>query len=129
MILPAGPGFPASYDAAATAGGIPVGTSATGFAVRGTWLGAGVPGPLPYEILDPLTFATLDHGLARPAANGAVIPTLGDMALLALLLALGLIGAGRLGLRWPTLARRWAAGAAMADPGAALGGPLAACRT
>lgn len=95
VILPGGPGFPAHYDVFATGGGIAAGNSVAGFTVRVNWLGSGTPTAPPYEIIDPTTLATLEQGTAQPAGGAGVpIPTLESWALLALLLAAGLIGAG-----------------------------------
>jgi hypothetical protein len=61
------PAIPAAYDALALAGGVPAGTTVTGFAVQFTWQGTGTPGPQPFEIYDPVSFALLQSGQTTSA--------------------------------------------------------------
>ena len=56
------PVIPAEYDAYALQGGIPVGNTVTGFSVKFTWLGPGVPGAQVFQISDPSTFQVLQTG-------------------------------------------------------------------
>jgi hypothetical protein len=49
-------------DGLALAAGIPPGGTLGGFSVSFTYLGAGTPGPQPFAIVDPLTFATTASG-------------------------------------------------------------------
>ena len=43
-------------------GGIPVGSTVSGFAVDFTWLGQGQPGSQPFQVFDPNSFAQLQSG-------------------------------------------------------------------
>jgi hypothetical protein len=63
-IFPAGLGQPADFDVLAQPpnGGIPVGGTASGFAVDFTWLGQGQPGFQPFQISDSGDFALLQSG-------------------------------------------------------------------
>lgn len=61
-----------AYDALALAGGIADGSSVFGFAVQFDWLGAGTPGPQPFEVYDPNTFDLVETGVTRSA--GTSIP-------------------------------------------------------
>jgi len=54
------------YDALALDAGIGIGQTVSGFAVRFDWLGAGQPGAQFYEIIDPVTFETIDLGWTIP---------------------------------------------------------------
>jgi len=57
------PDDPATYDAFALGGGIPSGSTDSGFAVEFSWIGAGPsPGDQPFEIYDPFSFALLSRG-------------------------------------------------------------------
>ncbi len=58
------------------ANGIDTGETAGGFSVSFDWLGAGVPGPQTFEIIDPVTF--------EPVHTGTTIPEPAALALLAL---------------------------------------------
>lgn len=117
-ILASAPGVPALYDALATAGGIPVGSAVTGFAVTFSWIGPGTPGAQPFTIYNPATFAVLETGATAqssgpggpggppggpgdPGGTGTAIPTLSTWGFigLALLLALGVAGGRWRGLR------------------------------
>jgi hypothetical protein len=63
MIFPAGGGNPALFDVSSpTNGGIPVGSTASGFDVDFDWLGTGTPGSQPFQIYDPNSFAQLQNG-------------------------------------------------------------------
>jgi hypothetical protein len=66
------------YDALTLSGnpGIGVGQSVSGFSVNFTWLGQDSPGSQYYEIIDPLTFTTID------SSNTVPIPEPGMMVLL-----------------------------------------------
>jgi len=55
------------YDALALDVGIGIGQTVSGFAVSFDWLGDAVmPGPQFYEIIDPVTFETIDSGYTIP---------------------------------------------------------------
>jgi hypothetical protein len=104
--------FSAFYDAQARYGGIPVGTSVSGFAVEFAWLGGPTgPGTQPFRIYDALTFALLEEGatqLQSPPCTRCPAP--GTLPLL----GLGL---------WP-LAWRWlAAGGKRYNASAVRSGP------
>ena len=77
LILGSGVLVAAAYDAVALDGGIPDGTSESGFAVEFTWIGPGTPGAQPFEIFDPQTFDVLESGLTTP------IPETSTLSLLA----------------------------------------------
>jgi hypothetical protein len=67
VILASAPGIPADYDALALAGGIPVGSAVTGFAVEFAWLGGtGGPGSQSFVISNPDTFQPLEGGTTSP---------------------------------------------------------------
>lgn len=55
------------FDALALIDGIAPGLTLGGFAVQFTWLGIGAPAAQRYEIVDPVTFATLESGLTIEA--------------------------------------------------------------
>ncbi|NLE59091.1 MAG: PEP-CTERM sorting domain-containing protein [Planctomycetes bacterium] len=57
------------YDALAIGGGIAVGDHVSGFAVEFEWLGTGLPGSQPYDVVDPVTFQTqyADFTMPEPA--------------------------------------------------------------
>ncbi len=65
--------FDGYYDALTLGSGIPVGQSVGGFSVAFDWLGAGVPGPQPFDIVDPDTFATLHTGTTTPEPAGLLL--------------------------------------------------------
>jgi hypothetical protein len=50
------------YDGLSVGPAIAPGTSSAGFSVTFTFLGSGIPGPQPFEIVDPLTFVPLFAG-------------------------------------------------------------------
>jgi hypothetical protein len=68
IILNAVGSVPADYDALALDGGIPAGTTISGFAVQFDWLGQETPGSQPFQIYDPNTFALLQSGSTSTAA-------------------------------------------------------------
>ncbi|MCJ7777536.1 MAG: PEP-CTERM sorting domain-containing protein [Sedimentisphaerales bacterium] len=69
------------YDALALTSGIGVGQMVSGFAVRFDWLGTGVPGPQFYEIIDPVTFETIDSGWTIPEPATLLVLGLGSLIL------------------------------------------------
>jgi hypothetical protein len=83
-------GVPAAYDVLSLSGGIPTGSSVSGFAVEFRWLGAGVPGAQPFEVFDPVTFLSLQKGTTTPPAS---VPAASPESLSVLALALGIAGA------------------------------------
>lgn len=69
------------YDAKALYPGIGIGQSVSDFAVGFDWLGVGEPGPQLYEILDPVTFKTIDSGTTIPEPATLLLLGLGTLAL------------------------------------------------
>jgi hypothetical protein len=70
------------YDALALDVGIGIGQTVSGFAVSFDWLGdAVVPGPQFYEIIDPVTFETIDSGYTIPEPATILLLGLGGLAL------------------------------------------------
>ncbi len=70
------------YDALAklTNPGIAAGQSVMGFSVSFDWLGQGTPGSQRYEIINPLTFETIDSGVTIiPEPASAAIMILGTV--------------------------------------------------
>jgi hypothetical protein len=67
------------YDALAEIvnSGIAPGQSVKGFSVKFNWLGQGTPGSQRYEIINPLTFETIDAGVTIPEPASAAIMSLG----------------------------------------------------
>lgn len=76
------------YDALALVMGIAPGAYLAGFSVQFDFLGAGTPGAQPFDIVDPVTFATLKSGVTTP------IPEPGTFVLL-LAASLGMIASTR----------------------------------
>ena len=69
-----------AYDARALGLGIGIGQTVSGFAVSFDWLGDAVmPGPQFYEIIDPVTFETIDSGYTIPEPATLVLLALGGM--------------------------------------------------
>jgi len=69
------------YDALALALGIEKGQKVSGFKVSFDWLGLDEPGSQFYEIIDPLTFETLDSGNTIPEPGTVILLGLGALAL------------------------------------------------
>ena len=71
------------YDAAVVdpAGAIALGGTVTGFGVSFDWLGSGVPGAQPFDVVDAVTFATLFSGVSSPLP-APVVPEPGTLWLL-----------------------------------------------
>jgi len=65
------------YDALATGLDIGIGETISGFAVSFDWLGAGAPGSQFYEIIDPVTFDTIDSGWTVPEPATMLYLTIG----------------------------------------------------
>jgi hypothetical protein len=55
-----------AYDALHSGAGIAIGDVVGGFSVRFDWLGTGSPAAQWYEVVDPVTFATIDSGWTVP---------------------------------------------------------------
>jgi len=64
---PLPPPFPAPglLDSLATGGGLASGASLSGWQVAFDYTGSGQPGPLAFQIYDPVSFATLETGMTR----------------------------------------------------------------
>jgi hypothetical protein len=90
QILSSLPGLPAAYDVLAISGGIPAGSTVTGFSVQFVWLGPGVPASQPFEIYN-LGFSLLQSGSTAP--NLAPIPAASTISLTALGVSLALAAA------------------------------------
>jgi hypothetical protein len=67
------------YDALALAGGIPVGGGVSGFAVQFDWLGTGLPGAQPFDIVDPQTLQPLYSGTTVPEPAGLLLLALAGL--------------------------------------------------
>jgi hypothetical protein len=84
QLLASAPSVPAAYDALSLTGGIPPGSTVSGFSVQFIWLGSGTPGGQPFQVFDATTFAVLQTG---QTFSPLTIPT-------ASTLSLSLIGLG-----------------------------------
>jgi len=69
------------YDALSLELGIGQGQTVNGFAVSFDWLGVGQPGPQFYEIIDPVTFETIDSGYSVPEPATILLIGLGGLVL------------------------------------------------
>ncbi len=67
------------YDAVALDLPIAVGETTSGFSVRFDWLGTGQLGAQFYEIIDPVTFETIDSGWTVPEPGSAIVMGVGGM--------------------------------------------------
>ena len=66
-ILPStGLGIPLGYDVLTLDDGVGVGLVHGGFSVKFDWLGESLPSSQFYEIIDPVTFQTIDSGFTVP---------------------------------------------------------------
>ena len=70
------------YDALAKNLNIGVGEHVYGFSVSFDWLSVGEPGSQFYEIIDPVTFETIDSGWTVPEPTTIVLLGLGSLSLL-----------------------------------------------
>jgi len=68
------------YDALATGGGLVPGGSETGFTVLFDWHGLGEPASQRFDIVDPVTFATVYSGVTVPEPGSVLL--LGLLAML-----------------------------------------------
>jgi hypothetical protein len=69
------------YDARALGLGIGIGQTVTGFAVSFDWLGADLPGPQFYEIINPVTYQRIDSGWTIPEPVTILLFGLGGIIL------------------------------------------------
>jgi len=72
---------PGAYDALDSGAGILPGNIVGSFSVTFDWLGAGAPGSQFYEVVDPVTFATLDSGWTIPEPATLLLLGLGSLIL------------------------------------------------
>jgi hypothetical protein len=70
-----------AYDALHSGAGILPGNVVSGFSVRFDWLGTGAPAAQWYEVVDPVTFATIDSGWTVPEPATLSILGLGSLLL------------------------------------------------
>jgi hypothetical protein len=69
IIIGSQPGLPALFDLLALGGPLDGGASLSGFAIEFEWLGAGVPGPQAFQVVNPDTFTTVSTGRTNAAAT------------------------------------------------------------
>lgn len=69
------------YDALALGLGIGQGESISGFSVTFDWLGIGAPGSQYYEIIDPVTFGTIESGYTVPEPTTCLLLLAGGLLL------------------------------------------------
>ncbi|MBN2211731.1 MAG: PEP-CTERM sorting domain-containing protein [Sedimentisphaerales bacterium] len=72
-------GLPLGYDALAQADGILPTEMLAGFSVAFDWLGSGTPGPQFFEIIDPISFETIDSGYTVPEPSILLLLGLGGL--------------------------------------------------
>jgi hypothetical protein len=92
LLLKSVPGVSAAYDALALQGGIPVGSTVSGFSVQFVWLGSGVPGTQPFQIFDPNTFQLLQTGQTTTPSSPVAAPAASTFSLILLAVGLALTG-------------------------------------
>jgi hypothetical protein len=69
------------YDALALVAGIEIGEKVSGFKVSFNWLGEDEPGSQFYEIVDPVTFETIDSGNTIPEPLTVILLGFGALAM------------------------------------------------
>jgi hypothetical protein len=96
------PAIPADgfFDSATSSGGISLGATLSGFSVQFTWLGTGSPGAQMYDVVDPVSFATLESG-----TTVSTVPIPGALGLLASALSCGLVCRALLGKKTTVTSR------------------------
>lgn len=84
LVVQPDPGLPDDgfFDALALGSGLGPGGTVAGFAVTARFLGTGAPGPQPFRIVDPVSFATLGNGFttAVPAPPAGLLAATGVLA-------------------------------------------------
>ena len=90
------PSVPALYDALALTGGIPPGSTVSGFSVQFTWLGPGTPGSQPFQVYDPNTFQLLQSGQTSANSAPLTVPAASTVSLTIIGVGLILTGAYRM---------------------------------
>jgi hypothetical protein len=70
-----------AYDALHSGSGILTGNVVSGFSARFDWSGTGTPGSQYFQIVDPVTFATIDSGWTIPEPATLGLLALGCLAL------------------------------------------------
>jgi hypothetical protein len=73
---------PGGYDALAKNLDIGVGEHVYGFVVSFDWLGEGLPDSQSYEIINPVTFETIDSGYTIPEPSTTILMVLGGIIFL-----------------------------------------------
>jgi hypothetical protein len=77
LVVQPAPGLPDDgyYDALGVSGGIAMGSGVAGFAVEFDWLGEGLPGSQPFDIVDPETFDIVfsDFTVPEPGTWGLLL--------------------------------------------------------
>lgn len=81
------PSLPAAYSSFALSGGIPAGSTVTGFSVQFTWLGPGSPGSQEFQVFDATTFTLLETGVTAHAPQSIPAASTLSLALLSLAMA------------------------------------------
>jgi len=75
-------GLPLGYDSLFLNGGILPMETVSGFSVEFDWLGTQIPGSQFFEIVNPITFETIDSGYTVPEPATFLLFGLGSLALL-----------------------------------------------
>jgi hypothetical protein len=70
-------GIPIGYDSLAQSQGILPSETLSGFSVSFDWLGTGNPGTQFFEIVNPITFETIDSGFTVPIPEPATLLLIG----------------------------------------------------
>lgn len=73
-----------TYDALASTAGIAPGATMKGFSVSFDWLGTGTPGSQYFEIVNPVSFNTLDSGQTIPEPSTLLLLSLGFSGLISI---------------------------------------------
>ncbi|MFH1420204.1 MAG: PEP-CTERM sorting domain-containing protein [Planctomycetota bacterium] len=71
------------YDTLTLGDAIMVGETVGGFSVSFDWIGPGIPGPQTFDIVDPISFATLHTGQTVPEPGTALLFSMAILAIYA----------------------------------------------